>query len=451
MFNKNYLWIVASFAILSVLVFPFGSCSPNNTSTEGSTVDTDEDTTRRRSSSGNSGSRRSGDDDEDEPEGCDDDDGESCKEIEDCMNDCTYIYKNHPIARRSCQNRGYKTVGRLVTIHDRLMGKNAGEERFRERDQNDVKSDLNDITDDEDGIGHNELKCYLQIGAGKYIDKLEDGLTDTNLSNDTLKGSAVDRLHETLKWMVEDKETAEILNDLNRGPSILKALLEKLANLRNDQFTTDRTGNFKWQCLGENFKNYKPNRSGSGYFAETNRVNNIYNKRNNQDLDQALWWLDNDSLKIWHYDRTSTPKGQDGTIQLTDSDLFNALSCFHLIDNESNNIFTFSANEGNKDMFDMAFYLLNEKSCKDVKDIKKPGCARALICWSSWQKKCYATNDEGNNGGTECDESEDHNLDRNNTERLWDMIKNKYKEKLENEGPSKYDNCTTKGFYDFFE
>ena len=177
---------------------------------------------------------------------------------------------------------------------------------------------------------------------------------------------------------------------------------------------------------------------------------NIFNKKDFPDLDQALWWLDNDNLKIWNHDSNATPKGHVDTIQSIDEDLYDALSCFHRINGESNNIFTFSAEVGNELIFEIAFDLLNNISCEDVEEEEKPGCARALMCWSSWQKMCYVTRDESDNGGPNCDNSADHADGHRSTEKLWDMAKDHESDLIIDDG-SKYHHCEAKDFHDFFK
>ena len=426
------------FAILAFTVLPFSSCStaPTNTNMSASTVDTgntdDEDEPRRRSSGGN-----------DEPEKCDQDEGEPCRDDEYCEGTCERIYTNQTSVR-SCKDRGDETVGMLETVHNRLMGKNAGYDGFKDRDQNRVKDDLQEITDDEDDIGHEELECYLQIGSSKYIDKIKDGLTD----DDTNEDNAAGRLHETLNWMVTDKETAKVLHELDKGHLILQAMLEKLSDLRTGAGGT-RPDYLCLEDSGFGNKNASVDRPTGASGWQLKRKENIYDNRNQGSLDQALWWLNNDYLKIWYYN-ISGRVGKEGEIKVEDKDLYNALSCFHLINGENNNIFTFSANKENKFIFEIAFDLLNNISCEDLEKEKKPGCTRALMCWSSWQKNCHETN-RNHQGGPDCGESNGHTNDRHNTENLWNMLRDNHRSNLENDGPSKYDHCTTRGFSDFFK
>ena len=432
--KKLALLVLSLGLALFFMIVSFGSCSstPNTTTTQGSNVNNndDEETSRRRSS-----------DDDDEPDHCDDDEGELCKDDPHCEDTCEIIYAKQDSVR-SCKNRGDETVGMLETVHDRLMGENAGyKNKFTNRNKKTVKTDLKEITEDEDDIGHDELKCYLQIGSNKYIKQLKKGLAEEDLNDDSKKENAVDRLLETLKWMVEDKETTQVLDSINRGPSIVRALLEKLADLR-----TRRPGNLNEQCLiNTGFKDKGAKRSSSP----------VYSHRNNRYLDQALWWFDSDTLRIWYYDRSTSPNGREGTIRSIDEDLYNALSCFHLINNESNNIFTFSAEEENENMFKIAFELLRDISCGSVKDSQKPGCARALMCWSSWQKMCFERTLNASNAGPDC--AYTSNFKHANGERekstkdLWDEAeKHKDELKTDEDDNSEYYSCDAEDFAEFF-
>ena len=420
--------------VLFVMMAFFGSCSPNNQGTAGSTVNNnpdsgadDDDATDSR--------RRSSDDDE--PEGCDDDEGDPCKDDEDCMADCAFIYKNHSQSRNSCKNRGDETVGKLVTIHNRLMGAYAGKDKSNaQRSDSDVKRDLEKISNDDEDVGIDELKCYLQIGAGKYIDQIEEGLTPSNdaADNDDNKRS---RLVETLKWFVEyNKEAAEVLADLNRGKNILTTLLLQLAE--GPGVATNKPNSTKDCITGTE---YKVNNPGASVSPEQGN-------KNNPDVTQRLWWFSSsNNLEIWYYDDDTTPNnGQKGEISLDSGtkNLYNALSCFHTdISHES--IFTYSAEEDNEHIFDLAFNLLRD-SCDEVTDSKKAGCARALMCWTSWQKSCGASN----RGATSSCNKSGHVKDNDDDGELWDRAKEHESHLEKSSGGSNYNECDTEAFADFF-
>ena len=434
--GQRAVLFLALFLVTAFMVMPFGSCSPNNPGTAGSTVNNTPETT---SDDDDTGRRRSDSSDDDEPEGCDESEGDPCKDDEYCELICERIY-NRQSSVRSCKDRGDETVAVLETIHDRLMGRDAGYTKFKDRTITKIEGDLEKITDDDDDIGHDEFKCYLQIGANKYIEQLEKGLNEGDEDTDQRKKDASKRLKETFKWMIEDKEVSEILSsELNKGPVIVETLLKTLANLM-----VSGPGAFgDYRCIEQNgYKDHSPE-----FNLPPTATAEIHNKKDLPGLDQALWWFDDENLEIWHYNKLATPKGEDDEILKVDKSLFNALSCFHKIDEDNNNIFFFSAKEDNEHIFEIAFNLL-KNSCDDVKDNQKAGCARALMCWSSWQKKCYET-ESSSNWGQNCFQSSQHTADVNNTQDFWNMVR-EYKTELENNGPSHYNNCTTKGFADFF-
>ena len=420
--QKSFLCVVL-FGVMAFMVLPFSSCSstPTNTNTNASTVGTasdDESTTRRRSS-----------DDDDEPENCDHDEGDPCKDSEDCMEDCAFIYKGHSQARTSCQNRGDETVAKLVTVHNRLMGSHAGVNKANAtRSGSDVRDDLEDITDEKDDVGLDEFKCYLQIGAGKYISQIREKLAPSANSSDGDNGKA--RLIETLKWLVvHNHRAAEVLNeDLNRGDEILEELLLKLVLTRADGKDSD--------CLSGH--------TGTQYSAD--RWNAGARSGKGGALKTGAWRIEGDrEIKIRFYKNSSA---QEGTIQLKsskDGDLFTALSCFHS-ETAERNIFSYSAKEDNEHAFNLALSLLTS-ICREVTDKskKQAGCARAMMCWTSWQNSCSGSGDRAKGGGCMY-----HEKTNTKNEKLWKMLSENYEDDLENENGSEYNNCTAEGFADFF-
>ena len=444
------------FLVTAFMVLPFGSCSSNNPGTAGSTVNNTPETTSDDDDS-RSRSRVSSDDD-DEPEGCDESEGDPCKDDEYCSETCERIYDRQSSVR-SCKQRGDETVEFLEVIHNRLMGKDAGYDKFKDRDDEDVKKALEKITDDDDGVGHDEFKCYLQIGANKYIQQLEKSLTeDDNITAGAESTDASNRLTETLKWMVEDEKVSEILSELNKGSVIIQTLLETLESYKTLNGTwpqpVDKGEKLAIsRCIDAvGYKDNRPqtpidNNPRDGTPDSVPKNTHIHLKRNQSSLDQALWWFQNNDLRVWYHDGSNGSEANNN-IELSDKDLFNALSCFHKIENEDNNIFSLSAKEDNEHIFKIAFNLLKE-SCEKASTRKKPACARALMCWTSWQKSCFRKGNP-NQGGFECTQSTDHTEDRNSTRALWDMIED-YKADLKTDGSTDYDNCTAGGFYYFFK
>ena len=403
---------------LFFMVVSFGSCSstPTNTNTSASTVNTadeDEETSRRRSDS-----------DEDEPEDCDDDEGDPCKDDDDCEATCAHIYSGKTSSITSCKNRGDETVGRLEEIHDILMGYKAGATGAEVRSDSKVKSELAKIRDDDEDVDHDALKCYLQIGSHKYIREIKNGLS----GGDDIKKRA--NLIETLKWLVEDdKESAEAIADLNNGDNILEALLMGLAGeITGIKEPTDKSTK---DCIG-----------GAEYdFGASDVPPNSIGYSNN--LNKAIWDFDSGSeeIRVLYEDSGK----QIGVIDI-DSDknakLYNALSCFQGGSIGSYNVFSYSAEENNEHIFDLAFELLRG-ICDDVK-AKSAGqdkaCARALMCWTSWQDSCGSSG-RGATGTCSPSTSEDNDL--------WKRAR-EHESYLEKDSGSEYNECRAKDFADFF-
>ena len=407
--------------VLFVMMAFFGSCSPNNQGTAGSTVNNnpdsgadDDDATDSR--------RRSSDDDE--PEGCDDDEGDRCKGNEACEQICESIYDKWG-AIRSCMDRGDETVAKLQTIHDILMGDKAGKTGADDRSASTVERDLAKIKDDDDDedVDHDDLKCYLQIGYQKYISQLEKGLKPT-ISNDNVAKRA--NLIATLKWLVEDdQEAAEVMVDVNAGDNILEALLLKLA-----EGPGGTVPNGTADCI-----------TGTDY-AEAVATVALPDSGGNGNIQKDIWWVTNNDINIRYFEGSA---GKTGTIALDsteDKTLYNALSCFHDGDISDQNIFLYAIEEKNQHMLDLAFDLLMN-ICNKVEDSsnKKAGCARALMCWSAWQSEC---NVRGKYSSGTCTSGEPEG----NTQ-FWKELSD-HESQLEKSSGSNYDECEARRFADFF-
>ena len=350
-----------------------------------------------------------------------------------------------------------ETVGDMEKVHNLLMGRKAGiDNKAENRSPQKIKTDLakfsNDDDDDDDrDVDNDDLKCYLQIGSDKYIKHIEKGLLPDRVS-DTNNTRKRNNLVEVLRWLVTDQESAEVLQDINAGDNILKALLETLESYIKTEYDNTKKSNVlgAYRCIDrEGYEHNKPQELNPPNKVEANwnlKDKHIHTKRNQQDLDQAIWWIKNDNLKV-RYNDGSTGKEDNNTIELSDHDLFGTLSCFHKIDNDDYNIFTYSAKEDNETIFKIAFDLL-ERSCRKAGN-QQAGCLRSLICWSSWQQSCFGTG-SANQAGFECTQSAEHREDTPRTKKLWSMVES-FSDELEKSGSSDYDDCTAKGFYDFFK
>ncbi len=379
---KRLLWLFFAFVIgFSLFGFSFVSCAPGideqaSGNSNGNDDGGDGDGTRRRR-----------DDDDDE------DDGDRCRGNETCERVCEHIYKDYS-EQTECMDEGDLQVGRLQKVHDLLM--EVG------RDADDIESDLQELSDGEGEVDINHFEDYLKIGTKKWIEQIKVGLDNANSDTSDKKFA---RLIETVKWLVEDKEVAEILSEVNTGNDVLEKLLLALDANDADNGT----------CISK----------------ATPAANPVKSK------DTDLWDLDgSNNIVIAKYNKTAVGSNSvDGRIELdnaADGKLYDALSCQY--DNiTSRNVFSYAAREDNATIFNMAFDLLVE-ICDDVEtkdDGQDKACAKTLMCWTSWQ-------DAGGEDG-------DHLSNSNN---FWELAENK-KSNLEED--SRYYDCTAESFAEFFE
>ena len=440
----TFLFVTFVFIVV-FLFFSFGSCTDF-----ASTLDSNLNNQGNSSRSNSSDDDDDDDDDRDDPEDCEENEGDPCRDNESCEQVCESIYEEW-VSIRSCISRGDETVGDMEKVHNLLMGKKAGiKDKEVVRTASIIKKDLakfsnddDDDDDDERDVDNDDLKCYLQIGSDKYIQQIERGFlpkgsTDTNTKRDNLV--------EVLRWLVTDQESAEVLQDINAGDNILKTLLETLESYIKTVYDNTEKSNVlgAYRCIDRS--GYYDNRPQTPSGNNNLKDQHIHNRKDQADLDQAIWWIRNDNLKV-RYNNGSEGTENNNTIELSDHDLFGALSCFHKIDNDDYNIFTYSAKEDNEIIFKLAFDLL-ERSCRKAGN-QQAGCFRSLICWSSWQQSCFGKG-SANQGGFECTQSKGHTEDRINTKKLWSMVSD-FSDDLEKESSSDYDDCTAKGFYDFFK
>ena len=277
------------------------------------------------------------DDDNDE----DDDEGEKCRGSETCERICEHIYEEYSEARE-CMDMGDIKVGKLDKIHDLLMTDFS--------DVNDLKRNLDNISEGEDDVDINDLEDYLKIGGTKWRNAIERELG--------ISGNG--GLIEVLDWFIRDKEVAEILSEVNDGDNILEALLVTLSS---------KTQHNPGHCMTTG--NVAAPRDGAQPIG--------------------LWKLDNSiadepKLQIGYFYNS----GVVGEIRLKNdihAKLYDALSCLYSdIGAGDNNIFSEAVNDENETIFNMAFNLLN-KVCSDLH--KNPtfdedvACRKALFCWTA--------------------------------------------------------------------
>lgn len=421
---KIRLWIFLSLiATMAIASSSFVSCSAfdgqsstNQASTNNNNEDDDDDS-----------DDDDDDDDDRDAEECEDDEGDLCKGNETCEEICESIYEEFD-EKRLCMNRGDETVGKLEKVHNLLMGSKAGTGNEQSRTVDKVEDDLRKIgdEDDDDGVSRDDFKCYVQIGVTKWITQIKKGLGPEDTSgNETLKRG---RLLKTIKWLVEDdEESAEILkDDINEGDDILEALLLTLSD-GDLKLTTGTNGHHGDKlCI-----------AGSAYNDATSVTD--------EKVDIDIWWFSGNDLKIRYYDKDiHTGEIELGSSQ--DKTLYNALSCMQDGDLDLQNIFSYSAENENSHIFDLAFDLLSDV-CSDVEnpDDRSAGCARALMCWTAWQNSCGVT--EKGDAGT-CGDSDRERPNNSDNNKLWEHAKD-HSSSLEKDD-SNYNQCATKHFADFF-
>ena len=382
--KKHICLLFACVMGLFLISSSFTSCAPGlddqgSGSTDGGSDDDDDD-----------------DDDDDETRNTEceaDGDDDLCKDDESCVRVCEHIYEDHEEVKE-CKDRDEVRVGRMDKVHNLLI------EKFDSA--HDLESNLDSISEgDGDDVDKEDLVCYLEISGEKWITAIKDGLKG---GDDDKK---IAQLETVLDWVVKNEKIAEILkDDIDDGDDILEALLLELASLdRNNRNNA---------CIEDV--------SIESNVGPTTSIN--------------IWLLDSGKNMMVKFVKENTP--DEGTITLDtndDRDLYNALSCvFPNKGSGIRNVFSYSAEEGNQHVFDMAFELLN-KVCDDVTNKstdQDKACARALMCWTASKQNSDNTGDNGApvSGAP-------------NT-KFWEMVEN-HESNLEN-GNSNYNSCNAEHF-----
>ena len=369
---KRLLWLFFALTIgFSLFGFSFVSCAPGideQASGDGDGDDGDGEPTRRRR-----------DDDDDE------DDGDKCRGNESCERVCEAIYEDYS-EQTNCMDEGDLQVGRLEKVHNLLMKEG--------RDADEVESDLQELSAGEEDVDINHFEDYLKLGTSKWVEQIKKGLGADDDQDDQVDKFA--RLIETLKWLVKDKEVAEILSEVDSGENVLKELLLAL----------DDNGN--GSCIGIE--------------SEPADVNT-----DNTDL----WSLAAETVTVKYWNNSSS---QDGTAVLdnaADGKLYKALSCQYS-DANDDNVFSYAADRSNESIFNMAFDLLAEICNVETKPLgQDKACARALICWTA-EKDAGGDPDAASNSD------------------FWELAENR-KNDLEENSDSDYNDCSAEKFKYLFQ
>lgn len=340
-----------------------------------------------------------GDDGEEEENDDDRDDGDTCRGNETCEEVCEKIYEEYAEARK-CFDEGDLKVGRIQRVHNLLMGNigtdgdfNSGRDKDELLRDLEVISDSDEDDDDEEAVRPVDLEYYLELGATKYITAIKNGLGGSD-SNSKLK-----LLVTTLKWMIDNEEIADQLEDVNDGSEILEELLLniRLADSSN--------------CLS--------NETPSGSVDDSQ-------------ADTDLWGLSISGKNLtvtYRKGNNVTPNASILLDKNSDARLYDALSCISV---ENRNVFSYSAQEDNETIFNMAFDLL-DKICEDVtteKD-KNKACAKIMMCWTAWKVA-------GESSPGQSDQDDE----------IWNMAE-EHKSKLD-PNANNYKRCYADDFSEFF-
>lgn len=417
-FRQVVIFCVTCLSIF--LFFSFSSCSLDSLGTQG--------TSQASTNSDSDDDDDDDDDDEDDrddPDDCEEDEGDPCKGNESCEQVCESIYDKWS-SINSCIGRGDETVENLEEVHDWLMGDKAGADTAEPRSATDVEKALRRFADEDEDVGYDELKCYLQVGSYKYIKQIEKGLRP---DNDDSKKRA--NLIETLKWFVNNTEAAEVLDDLDAGDDIFRALMLSLKDTGVNPVANDNRAR---ACVDHSsIAHHRNNPYDFNHLGGSGTVEN----RNIIDLDDR-------ELIIYH-GKTTPTKGTVTLETTADAKLYSALSCINK-DTDDQNIFSFSADKENDHIFKLAFNLLID-ICSNV---EKPrghedkACARAVMCWTAWRDA---------NGGQAHTSAMSHDATGPKEPRsdgdLWDYAED-YADSMEKSSGTKYNKCRIRDFSDFF-
>ena len=357
----KYFYFLCSLLIsVSLIILGFTSCSGSNTIATSSS--------RRTSTSRNTSSSSSDDKEKD--------DGEPCRDSDSCEDTCEKIYDVYDDIQE-CEDEGRDKVGRLDKVYKHLKSGDY--------------SELEDISEEDNDVDMDDFEDYLEIGVSGWIKGFEVK-TATGGGWWASGSSRTDGLTNTLKWIIDKTNVAEVLQDRdNDGLDVLEELLKALPQ--------GGTGKNKESYIG---------RAAVACSATT---------------DKFKWFSTNTGNTLTYCDDATTGTDTINFNSSSNKDLYNALSVIYF--KTGNNIFSHSVEEkdnGGTVVFDMAYQLL-DKVCSKVRgDTDQIVCRRAMFCWTHFLSS------------TEDDEYDDE----------YDELVTQYKQYLERSGSdhSDYDECS---------
>ena len=264
---------------------------------------------------------------------------EMCEKIYDADND-----------KIACQKESLNKVNRLSKIYDLLKdGDYEGWDKFF-------------LDEDEENLKY--LKDYLNIG-------------DSGIENLIKNHWSEDQLIKFLQLIIDKIQVAEILYNLARGKYLLEKILLAIRN-KTDQCIGHNTLN---DCDDSPHGHYGRTGYGVDYSSDDDTVNICTEDKN------PSWSYTLDHLFpfpkefIWKK-RSFTFLDDDNT------SLYDALSCFSLIDKSSSliahyNVFSYASIKDNDFIFNMAYDLLND-TCENFdtdENHYEQLCKKVSFCW----------------------------------------------------------------------
>ena len=330
---KYFYFLCVLLISVSLIILGFTSCSGSNTIATSSS--------RRTSTSRNTSSSSSDEDD-------DKDDGDPCKGSDSCEKTCEDMYGREDL--QECEDEGRDKVSRLYKVYKHLK---SGEYR-----------ELEDISEEDNDVDLDDFEDYLEIGVSGWIDLIESwssGTPDTN------------KLRDTLEWLIDKKNVAEVLQDSDDGLDVLEKILigfnrvtefnQKAYNILlidNDHANLNTGGSNAQSCTANNQHNYHTGHS-------TGNKNKLYILVKGGTYCSSN--PDQNSRKELEFDNSQ------------DRILYRGLAYMSL-DGNSENVFSYAREKNNDSILTMAYDLLNTLCDSTSTNSDKPkACKRTLFCW----------------------------------------------------------------------
>ena len=339
---KYFYFLCVLLISVSLIILGFTSCSGSNTIATSSS--------RRTSTSRNTSSSSSDDKEKD--------DGEPCRDSDSCEETCKDIYDAFAEANE-CMDEGRDKVGRLDKVFKHLKSGKYNE--------------LLDISEEDNDVDMDDFEDYLEIGATGWTDLIEGwGAPDKVSERAVNKLNDGDKLTDTLKWIIDKTNVAEVLQDSDDGLDVLETLLMEFDDYIREA-AASKFNPKEWETT----PNKKNIHSGDGNGHKVCTANAILNYHT------GLMSSTVNKLYIWAGENGS---GCSREVINFDSDsdrrLYRGLA-FLSLDGEDENIFSYSADQNNDVAFNMAYTLLN-KACTSISgtnENRSIACKRALFCW----------------------------------------------------------------------